>query len=262
MTPPIGDLKFNAAVTVVSHNAFWFQGVPYPGAEPGSVNEAVFAQLMEIYQSLSPDLLCLQEVHEQAIAERIGGILNMRCHYTPGCRERVYGGATFWSSRAQVRVRDFRDDASLTPFRSWQRVTWRIPGGTVCLTHLHLPSPRSTGGSDVESVQERELNRFVLQTDFRSDVILGDFNARADAPHVQALRHYGYHDAAALGSFPPGPGLFDQIWLSEAMSRQCFKYRVVNLDAEQYRPRDAHKSRLSDHDPVMVQWMEADDGAI
>ncbi len=253
---------------IVSHNVFWFQGVPYGGAHPTGVHEGVLMQLIDLYRSLSVDLLCLQEVHQHDVAERIGRCLKMRCHYTPGCRQRVYGGAVFWRPEADAQVRDFRDDETLTPFRSWQRITWRVGDRIIRVTHLHLPSARSTPGQSIKPVQQDELNRFAVECDFSSDVILGDFNAYPDAPHVQALRRRDLHDVAAIcgqGGQPTtatAGSRIDQIWLSDAMCRDRLEYRVIDLAAPDYQPKDERKTRLSDHQPLFLSLMEPAHGKV
>lgn len=59
-------------IRLVSHNAFWFQGVPFPSDEPGEPQPEVLEGLLTVYRALEPNLLCLQEVQPVECAQRLG----------------------------------------------------------------------------------------------------------------------------------------------------------------------------------------------
>lgn len=230
--------------------------MPFASVDPVGVHETVFAQLIELYRSLSADLICLQEVHSQEVAEQLAKALNMRIHLTPGGHQPPYGVAVLWHPNATVEVTDLRGEATL-PYRGWQRVTWRDGGKTLRLTHLHLPSPRIATDQPIEAVQADELNRFILESEFQSDVILGDFNAKPDLPHIRALAQQGYHDVALhCGCGDQSTSSIrriDQIWLSNALVQQPVTYRVIDLASDAFKPHDETKKKLSDHQPLVIE---------
>lgn len=227
--------------------------MPFAGVDPLGVNENVFAQLIELYRSLSADLICIQEVHSQEVADRLTKALNMRIHLTPGGHQPAYGVAVLWHPNASVEVANVND----TTYRGWQRITWRDDGSTVSLSHLHLPSSRIATEQPIEAVQADELKRFIFDSDFQSDIILGDFNATPGMPHIQTLAQHGYHDAAlhcGCGEQPTsGIRRIDQIWLSNALVQQPVTYRVIDLASCEWKPQDNTKVKLSDHQPLVVE---------
>ena len=50
-------------LTVLSHNAFWFQGVPFATDIPPEPDLEIVKRLCEIYRRTDPDAVCLQEIH-------------------------------------------------------------------------------------------------------------------------------------------------------------------------------------------------------
>lgn len=261
------------AIRIVSHNAFWFQGVPFATTEPDAVHEEVFARLAALYAELNPDLLCLQEVHSAAVASRLGTALAMSWHHSPGCRQPVYGGAVFWRPQWTVRVRDFRSLPDFTPYRSWQRVECDRVGESLHLTNVHLPSSRATPGLPVANVQCEEVTRYALDgldgldglgVAAPADIIVGDFNASPDGAAPALLVQHGYYDAAELAGQGQAPTSVrrkrgDHAWLSAATSRRLLAYRVVDLAQPHWALADPAKRTLSDHFPLVVDLQDSEE---
>ena len=51
-----------ATITILSHNVFWFQGVPFLTDRPGPPLTGVISGLLKLYRASAPDVVCLQEV--------------------------------------------------------------------------------------------------------------------------------------------------------------------------------------------------------
>ena len=80
--------------TIATHNAFWFQGYPSRwGQERQQGHPDVLQGLIRLYEELSPDVLCLQEVPEDDSFAELAKQLGMRGHYAPGGIIAAYGGA-------------------------------------------------------------------------------------------------------------------------------------------------------------------------
>jgi endonuclease/exonuclease/phosphatase family metal-dependent hydrolase len=245
-----------ATLTIISHNAFWMQGVPFEGKNPVGVTAGVIDVLVELYRAQRPDLICLQEIHTPQVAGQIADALEMRVHHTPGDRQPAYGGAVLWRPDAAVSVRDHRDRGDLSCFRVWQQITWAGRDRSLRLTNVHLPSRAAVNRQPVAHIQQDEL-RQQLASGFDSQVILGDFNAAPDSETAAVLRQAGYCDSAVLAGktdLPSSAGgkRVDQAWLAGQFTARLRHYDVIDLRNETWRPRCDHKTQASDHFPLRL----------
>jgi len=238
---------------IVSHNAFWFQGVPFTTDRPGAADMGVLATLAAVYRGLAPDVLAVQEIQDARTFGRLGGVLGMPGAYCPGAELPQYGGATFW--RSGVLLADSRQ-AGVAPQRMWQVV--RVPAGEIALVicHVHLPSARQLGAA-AGARRLIELHAAMNQA-HPPGVVLGDFNEAPGGPLSGRLARAGYVDAAEAAQDAdrptgPGGGRGDQIWVHQNLQGRLAGYGV--LPAEAMGAQQAGKQHLSDHFPV---WIELD----
>jgi len=239
---------------IVSHNAFWFQGVPFTTDRPGAADEGVLAALVAVYRGLGPDVLAVQEIQDARTFDRLGGALGMAGTFCRGAELPQYGGGTFW--RSGILLADSRQ-AGAAPQRMWQVV--RVPAGQEALVicHVHLPSGRQLGLSAAGARRRAELRTAMGQTD-PPGVVLGDFNEAPGGPLSGRLARAGYVDAADAAQDAdrptgPGGGRGDQIWVHRNLQGRLAGYGV--LPAEAMGAQQAGKQYLSDHFPV---WIELD----
>ena len=67
-----------AHLTVVTHNAYWFQGWPSLwGREEPRAHPEILDALASLYARLAPDVLCLQEVPDRQVLAELESRLGM-----------------------------------------------------------------------------------------------------------------------------------------------------------------------------------------
>lgn len=250
-------LQADRPLRLLSHNVYWFQGTPFHSKEPRGCDEGVLAQLLELYTELSPDVLCLQEVHEPALAQRLGEGLGMHARHCPGGREPQYGGALLWHGTGAYR--DWRDraEADGEPFRIWQELVLGEdhPAGALRILNVHLPSNSQRTAAEGQQQRVASLERLLA---LEPDVLMGDFNARPDAEELTPLRNAGYVDVAEeleLGHLGTAGHTkrIDYAWVRNRLTARLRSYAVTDLLSQPHRPRDAAKDALSDHWPLCIE---------
>lgn len=238
-------------LTILSHNAFWFQGASFATDRPAGPLPGVLRSLTQIYRALAPDALCLQEIQDKPTFLTLASSLRMDGEFTPGGTLKQYGGATLW------REGVFARDSASSPVpaqRMWQAVdlsTGRARRIRVC--NIHLPSSRqlgpAAGGQRLE-----ELARAIEQ-DPRPDVVVGDFNEPPGGPTSQYMARQRYRDAAVVAgqAFRPtglGGGRGDYIWIDQALREPLMEYGVLARDS--MRVPGGGTEFLSDHFPLWI----------
>jgi endonuclease/exonuclease/phosphatase family metal-dependent hydrolase len=240
--------------SLVSHNAFWFQGAPYGETSPGAPAEAVLDGLAALYRSLAPDLLCLQEVQDapacMAVARRVG----MRGHFCTGGAHGQYGGAVM--GRLGSPAASSSKTAAPPAQRFWQVHAWPLQNGdTLPVCNLHLASHRQLGEEEAAQSRITDLGR-VLGLSPAPSIVAGDFNEGPDGGTSALMQERGYIDTAvltgcAITSTGTGKGRSDQIWVSGALAERVSGFEVVpwgKLACD--LPGITH---LSDHLPLILR---------
>jgi endonuclease/exonuclease/phosphatase family metal-dependent hydrolase len=236
---------------IVTHNAFWFQGVPFEPDRPGPPADGVVSGLVEIYRALRPDVLALQEVQDPHSFALLAEALAMPGRYCPGGELPHYGGAAF--HRGGRYAGDWRSSPQ-RPQRMWQVV--EAPGGAgpvVRVCHVHLPSSRQLGGA--AGWRRLEDLRAALGHGGAAGVVVGDFNEPPGGRVGDHLAEAGYLDAAAVAGAPDQPtalggGRGDQVWIHHTLRDRLAEYGVVAK--ERLEAPCAGKAYLSDHLPVWI----------
>jgi endonuclease/exonuclease/phosphatase family metal-dependent hydrolase len=239
-------------ITLLSHNIFWLQGVPFLTDRPEGPRPDVLDALVRIYNRVEPDVICLQEVQSAEAFDRIQSALGLQGAYCPGAVHPQYGGATLWESGRLVTDGLVAHDP---PHRIRQLVEVAIDGAprlTVC--HVHLPSNRQLGK---EASALRRVEEIRAATASVPDVVVGDFNEFAGGKVSVFLTDSGYVDVAAargMGDVPSSIGgrRGDQIWVRKDLEHRVAEYGVLRKeDLKTDLPGITH---LSDHLPLWIRF--------
>jgi endonuclease/exonuclease/phosphatase family metal-dependent hydrolase len=242
--------------TILSHNIFWLQGVPFETDEPGDPRADVLEALISVYAEINPDVICLQEVQSRAAFDLIRSAVGMDGTYCPGATLSQYGGATFWHSGRPVSDGTGAED----PPQRVRQLSEIDTGqsGSLVVCNVHLPSSRQLGE---EGGAARRLEELETATESMPEVVVGDLNEGPGGAVIGYMGERGYLDAAVLrnkGDVPSSVGGLrgDQIWIRSDLGVRLAEYSVLpkgdlatQLDAKTY---------LSDHLPL---WIRLEEGA-
>jgi exonuclease III len=242
--------------TVLSHNVFWFQGVPFPSDKPPAPDVEVLTRLCAFYQARDPDVICLQEIQNRETFEQVAGNLGMSGCYCPGSALPQYGGAVFWRADSGREVCNSRN-AALKTQRMWQIVEVQGGVGRVQICNIHLPSERQLG--PVQSAAQRKAEiEDAIRNGGRDGpaLIVGDFNEQPAGPVSECLERNGYLDAALVSdqaNLPTtlGGGRGDYIWISRKMGGACMLTHGV-ARKQALACQETGKTYLSDHLPLWI----------
>ena len=242
-----------AQLTIITHNAYWFQGwPPLWGAEEPHAHSVVVTALGDLYARCSPDVLCLQEVPDRRVVAELESRLGMRGTYVPGAMRSEYGGAVLVRGMAaSFRVLS-EGSGSIGAFERFC-VHARIcaDGRGFDLLALHLSSNRYAPDSDGEPLRLAELDMAFGECP-GPDLVLGDFNARPDSQVYRHMQDLGYRDSgegmtAYITGQEPKRRRVDYIWIAESGALDLVEHRVIS-GAE----FTLGGVELSDHLPVCV----------
>jgi endonuclease/exonuclease/phosphatase family metal-dependent hydrolase len=240
---------------IASHNVFWFQGRPFAPDTPGAPEPRILEALAALHRRLGADLVCFQEIQDEACFRLTRAALGMDGAYTRGSATPQYGAAAFWKTG---RLLADSGAAPNPPQRVWQLA--EIPAGTgsLAVANCHLPSSRHIPEEEAAKCRIAELDSLMTGSR-RPDVILGDFNEQPGGGLGRFLAGSGYLDAAVLNGrqdlgTTPGSGRGDQIWVRRELASAVTGYGVA---AEpEMRTELAGKEHLSDHFPLWVDISE------
>ncbi|MBI4558499.1 MAG: endonuclease/exonuclease/phosphatase family protein [Candidatus Hydrogenedentes bacterium] len=238
--------------TILCHNAFWFQGAPFPSDSPGEPVAEILAELLELYRRISPDVVCLQEIQDQQTFARLAEALRLGGSYCPGGHYPQYGGAMFWKTGRQLADSQTH---GLRTQRLWQ-VAEVGPAHSLPLTvcNIHLTSNRHLGEAMAACARIDDL-RQPLEWSEPPQVMVGDFNEGSRGSVSAYLYQHGYTDAAFLTgntteSTGVGKARSDQIWVHESVVERVCEFTIVGWDT--LRTDHPGKEYLSDHLPLYL----------
>ena len=240
--------------TLLSHNVFWFQGMPFPTDQPPKPDTQILQRLCAIYRDLKPDVICLQENQSEETFRTVSEELEMPGSYCPGEELPQYGGATFWVSPRGKQIHSSRESALATQ-RMWQII--EVGGVDFCLRigNVHLPSQRQLGPQRSAAQRVAETLEAVNSCETGLDFIAGDFNEQYGGAVSECLEERDYVDAAAISDWIEKPtsiagGRGDFIWMRKQASNSLLNYGVVGK--RELECDDGNKQNLSDHLPLWV----------
>ena len=242
------------ALRLVTHNAHWFQGSPRLWEDDRRLpHPFVFQRLARLYESLEPDVLCLQEVSTREAVAALEGQLGMRGIFASGGMRAEYGGA-FLVNRGEISFADFsrtRVDAERVFERVCMRARLSLGDRSFQVVNIHLSSDRYTPGRVGEPIRMAEIQTLFAQVS-DADAVLGDFNATPDSPVYQYMEDRGYLDPGCCPEDAAHAERIDYIWVLGKHGSGVRDYRVVHGDGFTVEGCDP-PLRLSDHCPVVVE---------
>jgi exonuclease III len=240
--------RIQKGLTIVSHNVFWFQGAPFLTDQPPAPRPEILQRLCEMYRTMRPDVLCLQEIQGESVARTVAETLDMAHIYRRGGNYPQYGGAVF--SRRPLEEIAFAQDVSID--RVSLGVAVHFPEGPALrLANVHLPSGRQRGAEGGQKQRLLELSAVAGQV----DLLLGDYNETPNGQSAAFLKERGYVDVAETCGAGDEPSNViaagyrgDMIWIAEKMAGDLQGYFVV--PKEKLAIDEREKTFLSDHLPV------------
>ena len=240
---------------ILTHNVYWFQGHPSRwGHERVAEVPEVLEALTRLYASADVDVLCLQEVHRNDLADTLAHELGMRAWlHAPGGLRPDYGGVVM--SRGGAQFRDCtRADGYALHERIHLRASVEEGSGRLELAAVHLPSNRFANSSDAgDAARIAELRR-VLAEPSRPSLIVGDMNCPPDSPPYRFMREAGYLDASVVaGDDTALRHRVDYMWLDETWTDRMTGFAVLNSGAFCRTPPEGDAWRLSDHPPLLME---------
>ena len=243
--------------TVLSHNAFWFQGSLFPTVRPPAPDSGILKRLCAIYRQINPDIICLQEVQDQGTFEMVSEHLGMPGCYCPGTKLPQYGGAVLWRPHSARQIRNSQGSA-LTTQRMWQAVEVKEDDCCLRICNVHLPSGAQLGPERAATQRIAELQDLIRSCQTGLDIIVGDFNEHPGGSMGGYMESHGYVDAAVLSGRTWKPtsvfeGRGDYAWIKKQIG--CgLTYDVAAK--HELACDDTGKQYLSDHLPL---WITVED---
>ncbi|MGQ9662525.1 MAG: endonuclease/exonuclease/phosphatase family protein [Kiritimatiellia bacterium] len=246
---PFGmDSGSSSVIRVLSHNVFWFQGVPFASDQPGEPVPGIAAECAVLYERIRPTILCLQEIQSPTAAELVSTRLALSAYYTVG-RELVQYGACLLAKQGQLLAASTNTEVLV------QRVgqLFEFPllsGKSLRIANVHLPSDRQL---DAEAAAQRRVLELREILRMGPDLVCGDLNERPRGLVAQELFRAGYHDCAALTgnedrSTSIGARRTDYIWIHAKLAGLVRDYGV--FPPHSFLSSTAAKTFLSDHLPL------------
>ncbi|MCZ7646986.1 MAG: endonuclease/exonuclease/phosphatase family protein [Planctomycetota bacterium] len=243
------------ALTLLTHNVFWFQGTGFKGADPCGPDLEALEALAAVHREAGADLICLQEVQSEQCFSRYARAVDRDGFYCAGYAYRPYGGAILFHEG------HFVTQVAASPYtaeRFWMKA--ELAGGAwdgLVVANVHLPSGRQSGAGAAAAARLAEL-RGMLASGPRPSIVCGDFNERPDGPAHALMEAEGYRDAALLaGIGAMGTGTFDAgkridyVWLDTERAQRLKSCEV--LPRERLARDGAPGHYFSDHLPVRVR---------
>lgn len=240
--------------TILSHNAFWFQGAPFPTDMPAEPDLEILKRLCAIYRKVNPNVICLQEIQNQEAFERVCEHLGMQGCYCQGKQLPQYGGAVFWQPGRGRQIRNSHGPAASTQ-RMWQIVEVNGTERRLRMCNIHLPSGRQLGRERAAARRIAEIEESIRSCTTEPDIIVGDFNEQPDGPASKCLESHGYVDSAVLSDCADvptniGQGRGDYVWIKRQMSNCLLNYGTAKK--QELVCGSAGKRYLSDHYPLWI----------
>ena len=243
--------------TLLCHNVFWFQGSSFESDQPPEAKADILESVCLLYESLRPDVICLQEIQTRQVFDLLSLRLDMEGIWSPGQNLPQYGGAVLWKPGIG-RLHQTSLSSPSKAQRVWQIVDVELPHISLRIANAHLPSSRQLG-SERSAIQRTEEMKEILQRapEQKPDIIAGDFNEWPGSAVSLILHKEAYQDLAALtgqGSAPTNLGTQrgDYIWAGARLTKKTPKYGVIPKAAIAIQGKK--DEYLSDHLLIWASW--------
>jgi len=236
-------------LTIVSHNAYWFQAVPSLwGQERRAAHPVVLEHLGGIYAALAPDILFLQEVPDVAAAEHLAERLDMRFCFSRGGKLAEYGAAAL-SGADHAELESLTSVVGPAERTCLRAVVGGCDGALLTVLAVHLPSNRF---APFEQAERHRIAELAAGLDLRGrpDLVVGDFNCRSDSAVHRYMIDRGYRDAAEVvgraEALSTSTQRVDYVWVSAVLVGRLRSYRLLGSD-ELSAELGGESRLLSDH---------------
>ncbi|HUW82743.1 MAG TPA: endonuclease/exonuclease/phosphatase family protein [Phycisphaerae bacterium] len=242
------------SVTIVTHNAYWFQAAPtlWP-EERAAARPEVIDRLVKLYAGLAPDLLCLQEVPDEQVAAELAGHLAMHFCFAPGGKLKAYGAAIF-SKPDTGGLRNLTEQVGPAE-RTCLHAAIRGERRVLSVLAVHLPSNRYAPFEQAERQRVAELTA-ALDLAGEVDVVVGDFNSEPSSAPYRFMMERGFRDAAEMGNctdrLTGAKHRVDYIWLGPRVATAFSGFRVLGPEGFAVE-LGGRKRMLSDHYPLLLE---------
>ncbi|MCW8132603.1 MAG: endonuclease/exonuclease/phosphatase family protein [Planctomycetota bacterium] len=240
--------------TLLTHNAFWFQGMPFEGTAPGAARPEIMRGLARLYAELGANVLCVQEIQSPETAAALADALGLRFAYLPGRTYPVYGGAVFFR---EGETADTDRAHGFAVERFW--LTLRVPvveTEEILVANVHLPSGRQSSKEDAERARVAELEA-LLAAGPAPAILCGDLNEMPGGGVQRRLEAAGYRDLAPAFGFGETDShtrrrarRIDYIWAREDWAARAKRMRVLE-PAALALPDGRY---VSDHLPLLAEF--------
>lgn len=242
-------------IKILTHNVYWFQGHPFTGDRPEQEHPIIFQRLCALYAQTGADLLCLQEIQSENVADKAFHATGMHGIYSPGNLYAHYGGMI--AARSGYPLENRTVQAPSLRERSSLAATVSGFGATLEIANLHLTSGRQSGQGKAGLARAGEIGEFLSTYGNQTDVLVGDFNENRDGGTVsRLLEENGFVDTAvvsgqeATSASVKSHARTDMIWVHQRIQKYLTGYGVLH---EEFAVDDLpDKTFLSDHRPVWI----------
>ena len=240
-------------MTLVSHNAYWFQGAPSLwGQERAQAHPRVVDALAALYRRLAPDVLCLQEVPSEDITRRLAGDLGMQAVFAVGGKRTAYGGAVLWHG-FEAEIEDLTQIRGGPAFERMCLVLRSTGPEGLTIVNVHLSSNRFAADGDGDTVRLSELETLFAACPM-PDVVVGDFNAAVGGNVYNSMTARGYVECGtqACLMMTPRERRVDYVWIHPSTRLESVPPAI---EASHFGLENDSSAQLSDHPPIATRFI-------
>jgi endonuclease/exonuclease/phosphatase family metal-dependent hydrolase len=249
----VSEIHNGKILKILSHNLFWQQGYPYMDKNPQAVKIQIHKALLNIYNLLSPDIFCFQEVQDESSAVLLNkSLMGLRMAYTPGQLQPQYGGCII--TKIPAEISDWRDWQITKKLFQRMSMIAALPDGTK-IANIHLPS--GTNIPEGKLIQSK-LSQLDSTLNEGPDIVVGDFNETMHDLTGSYLCSKGYVHASSLckGSqmitTVVNNNSIDHAWIKESLSDRVLLYKIFPISTLRYFYRKIKRTFISDHVPLLL----------
>lgn len=237
---------------IICQNVYWFQGYPAE-VNRDIINAKAYEALLEIYRTIQADIILLQEIQSEIVAQKIATDLGMKYFYNAGQEINCYGGVVLY--RPNLKVDQIANKFEEKFQRVYQIVSVPFQNKKISLCNVHLPSDAQLSPELAEQKRKVEMS---LLVSLKPDLICGDYNENEGASRqlFDLLESQNYYDAilhniqnnrATKIKDKRGDFIFVKSELKQSVD---YFYTV---DLKQYKIDKNEDIFLSDHFPLVIR---------
>jgi exonuclease III len=236
---------------IICQNVYWFQGYPAE-VNRDVINLKAYDGLLKIYQSIQADIILLQEIQSEKVAQKIALDLGMKYIYNAGEEIKWYGGVVLF--HPNLNISQVFNTFEETFQRVYQIVSVSFQDKKINLCNVHLPSDAQLSPAMAEKKRKVEMS---LLIGLKPDLICGDFNENEGSSrqlfdllesnhYYDAILHNNQNNKATKIKDKRGDFIFVKNEL-----KQLVDY-FYTVDLKQYKMDKNEATFLSDHFPLVI----------